>query len=72
MEPKERAGDPQVVKERGADLDLYPTPTQARRSPDLTCEVRKGCGEMDPSRWEKRSYLRADVQDLQTLGDFTA
>lgn len=66
MEPKERAGDPQVVKERGADLDLYPTPTHK------PCEVRKGCGEMDPSRWEKRSYLRADVQDLQTLGDFTA
>lgn len=25
---------------------------------------------MDPSRTEKRSYLRAEIQDLQTLGDF--
>lgn len=66
----------------GADLISTPTPTQACRSPDQPCEVRKGCGkmgpgslggkELDPSGWVRRSYLRAEVQNLQTIGDFMA
>lgn len=48
MEPEERAGDLQAVKERGWILISTPTPTQACRSPDQPCEMRKGYGEMDP------------------------
>lgn len=67
MEPKERARDPQVVKERGRFLisTPTPTPTHSSRSPDQPCKVRKGYGkmgpegsggkELDPSRWEKTS-----------------
>lgn len=82
MEPEERARDLQAVKERGRILISTPTPTQACRSPDQPCEVREGYGnmgpgslggkELDPSGWVRRTYLRAEVQNLQTIGDFMA
>lgn len=81
MEPEERARDLQAV-ERRRILICTLTPTQACRSSDQACEVRKGYRkmgpgslggkELDPSGWERRSYLRAEVQDLQTIEDFMA